>query len=268
MTNRGSKFFLMILATGLICPLAYGQESAGDTDKWEFSATPYFWMAGVRGDVRVAGRKANVDITFNEIMDALDFAAMAHFELRNEKWGIFGDPLYMKLSKSKDVSLVLPGPRNIVINRTAEADLSMWIFELGGFYQVAQFGPLLDSKRTVKLDVLGGGRYWDIHQDLNIGVISEEVSEHWIDPFVGIRLTVPATDWLSFDGRYDFGGFSVSKKAANQTYNVFVGSTVNLAKNIGLVGGYRWLNLDRAKSSSESSNITLEGPILALEIRF
>jgi hypothetical protein len=267
MADSKNTAFLMILTVGLICSSVYGQEAIADPDQWQLSVTPYFWFAGVDGHVTARGNRRNVDISFSDIWDAFDFGALIHIEARKEKWGFFADPIYMNLSQSRDLSLVIPGPADIVLTPTAKADLTMWIVEFGGFYQIGQWRPAGDSKQTITLDVLGGGRYWDVEQNISIGPLSGKASENWIDPFIGARLTVPVNNWLLFYLRADIGGFAVSSDASEQTWNIFAGPAITLSDRMNLVAGYRWLNLDREKSSNTESNVTFAGAILGLTIR-
>ena len=51
-----------------------------DSDRWQWSITPYFWFSGIDGDVRVRDTKVEVDVGFDEIWDALDFGAQVHVE--------------------------------------------------------------------------------------------------------------------------------------------------------------------------------------------
>ncbi len=265
MTGDKNKIFLVVLAAGVVCSSAHGQEAVAAPDQWQLSVTPYFWAAGMDGHVTANGRRTGVDVSFSEIFDALDCGALVHIEARKEKWGLFVDPIYMNLGDSQDLTLITP--ENVVLTPNAKVDLTMWIVEYGGFYQVAQWCPSDDSKKTIKLDALAGGRYWDIEQNVTIDSQSSKVDENWTDPFIGVRLIAPVNDWLLFHLRADIGGFSITNEASEQTWNVIVGPAIRLSDRMDLTAGYRWLNIDREPTSNSEGDVTLKGPIVGLVIR-
>ncbi len=265
MADYKHKIFFVVLAAGVICSSAHGQEAIAAPDQWQLSVTPYFWAAGAKGHITADGRRTGVDISFSDIWDALDCAALGHIEARKEKWGLFFDTIYMNLGQSDRITLITP--EDVVVTPNAKIDLTMRIIEYGGFYQVAQWCPSGDSKKTIKLDALAGGRYWDIEQKVTIDSESSKVSDSWTDPFIGARLIAPVNDWLLFHIRADIGGFSISSEASEQTLNVIVGPAIKLSDRMDLVAGYRWLDLDREPTSNSEGDLTLSGPIVGLQIR-
>jgi hypothetical protein len=94
---------VFVLAFMLGGSWAYAQGSASGEaagSKWEFDVIPYFWMAGMGGDVTVKGREAQTSTNFSDIWDNLDFGAQMHVEAKKGKWGIFFDGTYLDLSVS------------------------------------------------------------------------------------------------------------------------------------------------------------------------
>ena len=75
--SRIASVRVVLILIGLVCPLALGQDNPIGGEKWELSVTPCFWMAGIEGDVTARGNKADIDVGFDEIWDALDFAGQA-----------------------------------------------------------------------------------------------------------------------------------------------------------------------------------------------
>lgn len=246
----------IILATGLVCSSAYGVESG--SDEWQLSVAPYFWFAGIDGDMTVNGNSTEVDVGFSDIWDALDFAGSVHIEAQKGKWGILLDTLYMDLSMEKDM----------VIPPTAEVDIEMWVVEVGGFYQVGQWSLGDNTGRSTRIQVIGGGRYWDLDQDVDLGPVSRGKSSDWIDPFIGLRLFVDIKDWLILRVRGDIGGFAVSSDAAEFTWNLFAGPVFKVSEKLYVVGGYRWLDLELEDGSTSEINVTFEGPMVGANIRF
>jgi hypothetical protein len=66
---------------------------------WAFSFAPYFWAAGLSGDVAQFGLPAvDVDASFSDIFDNLEFGAMAIGEARSGPYSIFAGVMYTKTS--------------------------------------------------------------------------------------------------------------------------------------------------------------------------
>lgn len=248
---------LAILAAGLICSSAYGQEEIGSADDWQFSVTPYLWLVGIEGDLSVKGNEVDIDVGFDDIWDALDFAGQVHIEAVKGRWGLFVDPTYMALSTDKALKPA-----------TAEMELDMWVFEFGGFYRLGDWAGEGGNGRPMTLDILAGGRYWCLDAEVEIGLLSREQNVDWIDPFVGLRLIAQINDRLSFLARGDIGGFAVSSDASEFTWNVFAGPTFKLSEKMTLIAGYRALGLDRERGSDFDGDLTFHGPLVGLNIRF
>jgi hypothetical protein len=63
---------------------------------WTLTAAPYFWMAGISGDIGVG--PADVDIDFGQLFDFIDWSpppAMIPGEARNGRYALFTDFIYM-----------------------------------------------------------------------------------------------------------------------------------------------------------------------------
>jgi hypothetical protein len=268
MKDFRKPMLLAVFAVGLWSSWAYGEEAVGSADNWQLSVTPYMWFSEVTGHVISGGNRIPVDISFSDIWDALDCAGLVHVEAAKERWGVFVDPLYMKLGASKDVTVIVPDGEDVVLTAQTKVALEMWMVEFGGFYRLAQWSPAGEDNRTTKLDILGGARYWNFDQTIKSGAFRSDISADWTDPFVGMRVSAPVNDWLSLNARADVGGFQVSSDASNVSWNIFVGPAIKLSDNTSLVGGYRWLTLDRDKSSDSKTDVTLRGPLVALQIRF
>ena len=80
---------LIFLAVGLICPLAYAEESSAHSD-WEFSLAPmYLWAVSIDGDMTVKGNDVEMDVPFNEIFDNLKGALTFHLRESTSSAGDF-----------------------------------------------------------------------------------------------------------------------------------------------------------------------------------
>jgi hypothetical protein len=249
----GLAILLLILAFQPPGRSAYGQDSG--SNELEISVTPYLWLAGIDGDLKVKGNEVDVDVDFcDDVWDALDFAGMVHIEATDGIWGVFVDPMYLSLSTDEDLGVA-----------DADIDIDMWTVEFGGFYRIAEWDT---GGRPSRLDVLGGGRYWYLESQVDIGPVSRKQKHDWVDPFVGLRWVGQMNDWLMLHARGDVGGFAVNEDASELTWNVYVGPGFILSENTTLLAGYRWLNIDREKGSDTETDLTFSGPMVGLYIRF
>jgi hypothetical protein len=188
------------------------------TKDWEFIIIPYLWMLGIKGDVGVGRITTDVDASFSDLAENLDFAAEAHIEVWKRNFGMFIDFTYSKLSDSQGFTLQrIPASFNINL------DAYFILLEVGGLYRVGTWpvgSPYNNFVQKVKpnvtLELLAGGRYWYIKTDLDIngplGILPPEidVSEQWLDLFVGGRVKLELIKKLQFVLRSDIGGFGAS----------------------------------------------------------
>lgn len=176
-----------------------GVASAEDAAAWKFSVEPYLMATSIEGDAssgRVVG--ANVDVSFEDILENLQFGLMIHAEAHHQSdWGLIFDYGYMDLGA--DISGRLGG--------VTSASVQQRIVEL-----------LLAKKIHLEkgsIELFAGIRSWDNDVDITIdpailpGTVQLSVNESWIDPVVGGRLTWPLSSDFDLVLRGDIGGFGV-----------------------------------------------------------
>lgn len=223
-------------------------------DDWSFSLSPYFWAAGLSGDVGAFGLPTvHIDPDFGDILDNLDFAFMAIGEARRDRFSVFGDVIYTKLSKSIDT------PRGILadsVGVSAETFAGL----LGAGYALVQ-----DERGT--LDVIGGARVWHVSTGLSFdgqvldGAAADDDAT-WVDGMVGLR------------GRYILGngfyltawGF-VGAGGAKLDWDTAAGLGYSFNDRISAVVGYRALGVNY-ESDGFLFDVVQQGPILGAVIRF
>ena len=88
-------------AADVYSPVAPETQQVVTEEGWTFAVAPYFWAAGISGEVGQFGLPpVDVDASFGDIFDHLDFGAMAIGEARYGRYSIFGDIMYTKISGS------------------------------------------------------------------------------------------------------------------------------------------------------------------------
>lgn len=265
---NGLIFPLFIMTCQLMGSWAYAGNASSDEEKWRFHLIPYFWMAGLEGDVTLKGFESKVDASFGDIWDNLEFGGLVHFEARKGEWGFFLDPIYLKLSSDAHIDNPDVGRIN------ADVTVEQWLVEFGGLYRLGQW-PLGGSESDeISLDLLAGGRYWDLTTRLDLSIPladlgrSYKKSKDWIDPFVGLRLQADLTQKLALVLRGDIGGFGVG---SDFSWNASALFGYSFSEMISLWVGYRVLDVDYEDGSGTGKfayDVTMSGPILGLAFRF
>jgi hypothetical protein len=181
---------------------------AGAADEWSFRLIPYVWMSGLSGDVATlpGAPEADIDMSFTDILENLDFAAFVVGEARHGDLFLRGEVSYAKISDGA----ATPGPLFSGADVTAET----FFGGLAAGYTIIR-GP------AHQVDAFAGFRYWVIDTDLDLsgGVLpaqSVSETESFVDPLVGLSL-----EW-----------------------GVTTGVTYHAGENWGVIVGYRYLAVD------------------------
>lgn len=246
---------------------------------WEFILVPYGWLTGLSGDITVKGRSADVDATFLDLLGDLDIAGMLHGEVWwKGKIGFFTDTTFAKLSVDGDITL--PNSDSIDINNTT----TLFLQEIGGLYRAGTWpigSPennfVRESKPTITLDLLAGGRYWYMENELDIhgplGILPSDIDAHknWFDFIVGGRILLNFYKKLTFEVRTDVGGFGLGF-SSNISWNIVSVIAYELPwYRITPLIGYRALYDDYSDGSGNNRfayNAWMYGPVLGVAFRF
>lgn len=253
---------LFFLTSALAARSAVAEELV--SDKWQFAVTPYLWALSLSGDVTVKGFQSEADMSFRDIWDNLNFAAMVEIEARKNRWGVFVNPMFSQLETS-----------------TGRADLTvdMNIIGFGGFYRLGPW-PLRtgagSSGLVLVTDIYAGGRYTFLKSDIKLDLPNNprfNDSKNWVDPIVGVRtLWLLAPRWTLFVAG-DIGGGGGSSSDFQWMVTGLVGYSFPLLgdDHATVFGGYRALGQDYADGSGTSRfewDETLHGPLIGLAYHF
>jgi hypothetical protein len=245
-----SKVLHVLAAVSVMVLAAPAVVAQSDSGGWEYTVAPYLWAAGMDGSLTVAAIEADVDVPFDTIIENLDLALMGHFEMRNLRWVLSSDLIYVNLEDSVDVA-----------QGTATATVEETLLELAGGYRV-----------TPAVALLVGARWVDLSTGLGyagpIAGGSVDASKSWVDPFVGAHFAAPLSKrwWLGVHG--DVGGFGVGSELAWQAY-------ANLgfrpSELVSLILGYRIIDMDYEEGSGIEHfhyDLQIDGPLLGVAFHF
>ena len=266
----------LLVATALGGSPVAAQDQAGAAARWEFSVTPYLWATALKGDVGVGRTDANVDASFDDILDNLNGALMLSLEARKGRFGLLSDTIYANLEDN-----AATGEDRLKVDATA----NMLIQSLAGTYRVGTWqladlgaaGPL-----SVTVDPYAGARYTYLNAELqgkldlpDLGIEARrttEKDEHWVDPIVGIRTGWTLGERWSLVLAGDVGGISTSDQYSAEAWSL-VGYRFGLfgSDNATALAGYRVLKQKYEDGNGRSRfdwDMTIHGPIVGLKITF
>jgi hypothetical protein len=218
------------LALGLLT--AQGAAAQDTGSGWEMRFTPYLWGSGLSGTVStIAGLPdAEVDSSFSDILENLDFGLMGVFSARKDNYGIFGDVMYVNLGAGGETPGGLFGGTS--------ADIRNVVVTLGGDY-------VLTKSASSEVRVGAGLRYWDVNVDLDLSAgtlpaASASISNSWVDAIAGVNWKADLSDRTYFSGWAFAGG-----GGSDFTSDIFAGIGYRISDRTELIGGYRYLSVDR-----------------------
>jgi len=246
---KSTYLVAMVAATAVILvgPPVAAQSDPGD---WDFTIAPYLVAAAMDGTMTVKGFEADVDVPFSTILDNLDMAAMVHFDMKNERWLLSSDLVYMNLEASQDKA---GGTSTISVEET--------LFEVVGGYRVSPAVALLAGARLVDLGTGVGYEGPDLARQ-------SDASKSWVDPLVGVQVTAPFSErwWIGLHG--DVGGFGVGSDLAWQAW-ANVG--FRASESVSVILGYRAIDIDFQEGSGNDLfryDVLTAGPQLGVAFRF
>jgi len=262
MQPESRKAKAMWMSGAMMCALAldsYAQEHAVSKgqDAWQFSVTPYLWVAGQSGSVRI-GRvipAQNVNVHFSNVLSNLDFGVMGTLEARKGRWSIILDGFYISMGRDSDP--ILGGDLG-----TARLKLENSIVQLAGAYRIL-------PSDTVPVDLYAGVRYTNLNAKLTFSTsrllpsgAARATSVDWVDGLVGVRATYRFADRWSVWGSADAGA-----GGSNYSWQLIATVLFDATKNISMSGGFRILAQDY-NTSSFYYNVRTAGPFIGARIRF
>ena len=128
--------------------------------QWHFIAAPYFWFAGLKGNVSVKGVvDIPIDESFSDVFSNFHFGFLGHFEGRKDRFGFATDIMYMDLHVPV-AARAAPVLGQLGLDTTVKSTT----VEGRAFYRVASGGR---KDNPAGLDVLVGARYYGTSAQLN-----------------------------------------------------------------------------------------------------
>lgn len=225
-----------------------------NAEGWSFTASPYFWVAGISGDFGQFGLPAiHVVSDFGDILKDLDVGFMAIGEARHDRFSVFGDVIYTKVSSQTATPLG-------VVARGVDTTSETFAGLVGMGYAIFQ-----DGRSNV--DVVAGARIWHASTRISfsggfLSGVSSRDSATWVDAIAGVRGRYFLTDhfYLSAWGLAGAG-------QADLDWDLAIGIGYEFRDRISTIAGYRALGVDYSHDGFIFDAVQ-QGPILGLVVRF
>jgi hypothetical protein len=260
---------LLAVAVNGLAPVAAQAETTDSP--WEYSASIYLWLPAIGGDTSFpssgggSGGGSSIDVSAEDVIDALKMAFMGTISAKKDKWGLWSDLVYADFGASKSGSRDFTiGNVGIPANVDAKLslDLKTWIWTVAGTYEFAK-----TPKYTA--DFLFGARYLDVTETLDWSINgdisglppvsrsgSSEVNPSIWDGIVGVK----GVAYLGDEHKWFIPYYlDVGTGQSDLTWQVNAG--IGYRYNWGaLVATWRYLDYNFS-SSDKLQSLNLNGPL-------
>lgn len=258
------------MAAGALSPVQASAQAL--SDEWQFRASIYLWMPKITGSVILPGNNtANIDVSFNTLLDHLKMAGMGNIAAQKGRWGAFTDLIYFDVGGAETTTQdrTIDGiPVPVTVKLDTALDFKAFVWTLAGSYRMR-------TESDWSLDVFAGARMLRLDATLNY-TLSENVG-----PFVGPTREgsrgASGNTWdaiVGVKGRYDFG----ANREWFVPYYVGVGAgqsqfTWQATTGIGYVFPWgevvgTWRYLDWNEPGDLVPNLTVNGPQVAFVFKW
>jgi hypothetical protein len=255
--NRALRVLPVIVAAYLLLGgmAARAQTATQGDGGWKYDLILYGWGTGLSGDLGPNIKQFEAHASTGDILGALDFAAMVHFEARSGRWGILVDPIYANLGKTVDNQ----GRRR---ERTIDLNLEASVLGVAASYQLVK-------TPEASLDLTFGGRYFGLGADIAPRRVQAfHASYSWVDPVIGLTGSAKMSKAWTFGYRADIGGFGVG---SDLTWSGAVTFDAQVSRAVSITFGYVALYNDYSTGSGPRAfkyDATLMGPALGVAFRW
>lgn len=240
------KHFLPTSTLAIIFSVAFLTTPAFAEDNWKFEVVPYAWLAGIDGDVSVGSREAEVDIGFDDLLDATDLGGSLLTVSQYKQWVLWTQVDYFSLDTDE------------LDDAPARSNL-----QSDALFATAAFGYQFQSFGESTIDVLAGVRYLNLENELAFeGLGSASRTKDIVDGIFMLRPSVQLTSWLRFNPT-----MSVGAGDSDLTYELQPQFQFQITDAVVARVGYRRLYYD-VKGDRGEFDAAFHGFILGLGVTF
>ena len=201
-------------------------------ETWKFEISPYLWLVNQQGQTGYVDENGipvvvDMDMSFSEIFENLDGAALLNFQANKADWQFWIDLVYMKLkyeTKTDFASAELTAKQKmldiVAAYRFSNETNNQWY----GYAGVRA----IDISNSLEV------RFLELNRKPNFG-------DDWYDPLIGIKNKWSFTEGFYLISRADIGGFGVG---SNFSWGLNFTMNQDLSENWALKYSFRYLDID------------------------
>ncbi len=208
---------------------------SGSGDAWRVAISIYGWFPGIHGTVGVLGHDAGIHVPFSDVFHTLKGIIPIAVEADKGRFLMPVDFFWVKLGDDKGLPFNELGQTSVNIHLTES------IF-------TPKLGYRLYDGEHLKIDALGGIRYWHVGQDLAVepSGVGRSRSANWVDGLGGARFILPMGEKAAITVAGDAGA-----GGANLDYQALGLLNYNFTPKWGAAVGWRYLDVDYRPSNHQ-----------------
>ncbi len=248
-----------------------------DSNRWHFKFQPYFTAPlSTYGTTEIGNRSADYNLSFGQVLSALNFAIYGRLEAWNNNLGFIVDASYTKLGSVANASR-----RQTTLS--ANTSFSQGIYDFAVSYHFgdpAQFSlPDKPSNKSFPL-------YWfepilgvrlnsidaSIDASLDFGRFDRDFQRTvsrgrtWLEPMIGAKLGVQVSDPIILWLRGDVSGFGLAGNP-DLSWNVIAGADWWISPTTSLQLAYRFYEINYGNNDLRFKS-GYNGPFLGVTFNF
>jgi outer membrane protein OmpA-like peptidoglycan-associated protein len=201
---------------------------SGSGDAWRVAISIYGWFPGLHGTVGALGHDAGIHVPFSDVFHTLKGIIPIAVEADKGRFVMPLDFFWVKLGDDKGL------PFNDLGQTSVNIHLTESIF-------TPKLGYRLYDGEHLKIDALGGIRYWYVGQNLTLepSNVGNSRSANWVDGLGGARFILPMGEKAAITVAGDAGA-----GGANLDYQALGLLNYNFTPKWGAAVGWRYLYVD------------------------
>jgi outer membrane protein OmpA-like peptidoglycan-associated protein len=241
-----SNFRTIAAAIAAVLGIAAAPTTLAQEENWGFEITPYLWGLGIDGDVTVGGQRGSIDVSFSDILDAMDIGG-----------GVMagaGYKHFIAVTQLDYFSLDWDNLDNAPASSRLETDSFMAMLALG-----YRFGT---DRAGRHFDVLLGARHFSLDSKLTLGPLGRfSGDQDFLDPILMLRPSFPLGSRWRFNPTMSYGEGGDAEKVWELQPTLQFQITDHLAARFG----YRKLHYEtKSDDGARSFDGNFEGLVLGL----